>query len=175
MTTAVVKWGAICAVAGLALVGCGKKDAEPAAAPAAPAPVVLKPPVPPVSINAVMVEWIDHAGHELWDVERTGKAPKSAADWAIVEEHATQMAAAGALVALGGTGVQDAKNHESPSWQTWSKKLSEAGLAEVAAARARDMEALRTANGQLVEVCEGCHKEFKPAIPSEGLVHTHTH
>jgi len=24
-----------------------------------------------------------------------------------------------------------------------------------------------------VESCEGCHKEFKPSLPSEGLVHRH--
>jgi hypothetical protein len=31
------------------------------------------------------------------------------------------------------------------------------------------------ANGQVVESCEGCHKEFKPDLPTEGIVHTHDH
>jgi len=26
---------------------------------------------------------------------------------------------------------------------------------------------------QLVEAFEGCHKRFKPALPSEGIVHSH--
>jgi hypothetical protein len=37
------------------------------------------------------------------------------------------------------------------------------------------MEALVAANGQLVDACEGCHKEFKPQLPSEGIVHAHAH
>jgi hypothetical protein len=34
---------------------------------------------------------------------------------------------------------------------------------------------LVAANGQLVQSCEGCHKEFKPELPSEGVVHAHAH
>ena len=37
------------------------------------------------------------------------------------------------------------------------------------------MEALVAANGRLVEACEGCHKQFKPALPSEGIMHSHVH
>ena len=36
-------------------------------------------------------------------------------------------------------------------------------------------DAVVAANGQLVDVCEACHKAFKPALPSEGIVHKHTH
>jgi len=35
--------------------------------------------------------------------------------------------------------------------------------------------ALVAANRQLVESCEQCHKEFKPALPTEGIVHIHAH
>ncbi len=135
----------------------------------APAPRV------PVSINAEMVALVDHAGHALWDVEQAGKAPKTAADWANIGEHATQLAAAGSLVQLAGTGVNDAVWTQSAGWQKWSKALSDAGLAALKASESKNLEALVTANGQLVDACEGCHKEFKPSLPSEGITHTHAH
>ena len=48
----------------------------------APAPAALES---PVSINAEMVALIDHAGHELWDVEQAG--PKAKIDWVSVDSH----------------------------------------------------------------------------------------
>jgi cytochrome c556 len=53
--------------------------------------------------------------------------------------------------------------------------LSNAGLAALKAAEAKNLEALVAANGQVVEACESCHKQFKPALPSEGITHTHAH
>jgi hypothetical protein len=38
---------------------------------------------------------------------REGKAPKSDSDWEMVAEHATQLAAAGSLIAIPGIGVND--------------------------------------------------------------------
>jgi cytochrome c556 len=129
----------------------------------------------PVSINAAMVSIVDHAGHELWKVEGKGRAPKTKADWENLAEHATQLAAAGALVRVAGTGVNDVRWVAEPGWQKWSRALSDAGLAAVKATEAEDFKALVAANGQLVEACEGCHKEFKPQLPSEGIAHQHAH
>jgi cytochrome c556 len=154
---------------------------------AAPAPVEQKPAAPavtaaappplrsPVSINAEMVTIVDHAGHQLWEAERPGKAPKTDAAWANLEEHATQLAAAGALVSLAGTGTNDIVWTDSAGWQKWSRALSDAGLAALKASQDKNMDALVAANGRLVEACEGCHKEFKPDLPSEGIVHAHAH
>jgi hypothetical protein len=130
---------------------------------------------PPVSINAEMVALVDHAGHELWDLERDGKAPKSADEWVTAEEHATQLAAAGSLIMLAGSGPNDKTLTSQPGWQKWSRALSDAGVTAMKAAEAKDMKALVAANGRLVEACEGCHKEFKPALPSEGINHRHAH
>jgi hypothetical protein len=143
-----------------------QKPAQPAAE--APAPIRS-----PVSINAEMVTFIDHAGHQLWDVER--RAPKTTEDWANVEEHATQIAAAGTLVAVAGSGVHDREWVDTPSWQKWSRAMSDAGLAALKASQEKNLDGLVAANGQLVDACEGCHKEFKPELPSEGIVHSHTH
>ena len=40
---------------------------------------------------------IDNSGHVLWDAEKEAGAPKDNADWLELEDHATQLAAAGTL------------------------------------------------------------------------------
>jgi hypothetical protein len=125
----------------------------------------------PVSINALMVDWIDHSGHVLWDAERDDHRPATEADWQELERHATQMAAAGTLIALGGTGPSDRIWAGQAHWTDLSRELSTAGVQATAAIKARNLEALVTANGALVDVCERCHKEFKPDAPTEGLTH----
>jgi hypothetical protein len=129
----------------------------------------------PVSINAEMVRIVDHAAHQLWNVEREGMAPKTDADWENLEEHATQMAAAGTLIRLEGTGVNDRDWVGRPDWQKWASAVSDAGVAAFKAVEAKNLQALTTANGQLVEACESCHKQFKPQLPSEGISHSHLH
>lgn len=132
-------------------------------------PAVLSP----VSINAEMVRVVDHAAHQLWNAETPEKAPKTDADWENIVEHATQVAAAGALIRLEGTGPNDRTFVQNPDWQKFATAVSTAGIAALKAGEAKNQEALVAANGQLVEACESCHKRFKPALPSEGIMHTH--
>jgi cytochrome c556 len=142
-----------------------------AAAPAAQAaPMTAKP---EVSINAVMVDLVDHAGHNLWDVEQEGKTPKTDADWENVVEHAVQIAAAGPAITVGGTGPSDAVWVKSPSWHNYAQQMSDAGVAAMNAAKSKNFDALVKANGELVASCEACHKEFKPDLPTEGITHKH--
>ncbi len=130
---------------------------------------------PPVSINAEMVALVDHAGHALWDVEIKGKAPKTDNDWENIAEHATQLAAAGSLITLPGSGPNDITLTQQPNWQKWSRAVSDAGMAALKASQTKSMEALLAANSDLVAACEGCHKEYKPSLPSEGITHKHMH
>jgi hypothetical protein len=146
--------------------------ASPSSAPVEAAPGTV---TPEVSINAVMVALIDHAGHSLWDVERTGKAPTTDEDWQVLEEHAIQIAASGPAITAGGSGPTDAAWVKSPSWHTYAQDMTNAGTDAMKAARNRDFAALVEANGRLVESCEQCHKAFKPELPSEGISHTHSH
>ena len=125
----------------------------------------------PVSVNELMVAWVDPSSHQLWDRERDGQAPKNESEWQEVERHGVQLAAAGTVIALGGTGRQDSGWAKSPDWKKFSLQLSQAGMAARDAARQRSFEALVTANGELVEVCESCHKAFKPDAPTEGITH----
>lgn len=162
----------------LLLVGCGS-ESQPPAQPAQTAPpaVTYTPPPsgPPVSINAEMVSVVDHAGHALWDVERKGKAPKTQGDWELVAEHAIQIAAAGTLITLPGTGPNDLTMTQQADWKKWARAMSDAGLAAFKASENKDMKALVAANSQLVEACESCHKQYKPSLPSEGIAHQHMH
>ena len=164
--------------AGVLLVtGCS--GSQPAAQPAQTVqPVVTStppPPGPPVSINAEMVSVVDHAGHALWDVEREGRTPKTQGEWELVAEHAIQIAAAGTLITLPGTGPNDLTLTQHVDWKKWSRAMSDGGLAAFKASERKDMTALVAANSQLVDACEGCHKQFKPSLPSEGINHQHMH
>jgi len=161
-------------VAALMVASCSAPKQEQAAPAAAPAPT---PPVVklPVSLNAAMVRLVDHSAHDLWDIEQPGRQPKTENDWENVEHHATQVVLAGATIRLEGTGVHDREWVMDEKWQAAAKAMSDAGVAALAAAEARNFEGVVAANGQLAESCESCHKEFKPSLPSEGIIHKHTH
>ena len=47
--------------------------------------------------------------------------------------------------------------------------MSVAGMNALKAAQAKDVKALDEAGSQLVEVCEACHKQFKPSLTTQGL------
>jgi hypothetical protein len=153
--------------------GSAPTEQQPAATQtqSSPVPAVTSP----VSINASMVSVVDRAGHALWSVEQEGNAPKTRQDWELVAEHATQLAAAGALIRVPGPGPSDVEWAANPEWQKWSRAMSDAAMAALKATEGENLDALVAANGQLVESCEGCHKEFKPDLPSEGITHGHAH
>lgn len=175
MKTTVITGFAMLAFGALSVAAC----TSPAPQESAPvSPAAIEQPVPTtgtseVSINAVMVALVDHAGHQLWNVEVEGKAPKTDAAWAVVEEHAIQIVAAGAAITVAGSGPNDAGWVGTPSWHTYAKQMSNAGVAAMNAAKNKDLPALVTANGQLVQSCVSCHKEFKPDLPTEGILHSH--
>lgn len=156
--------------------GCGSAappaSQSPPPAAAAPAASAI---APVTSINELMVTMIDNASHVLWDVEVEGQAPKDEADWLEVEDHALQIAAAGTLIQLGGTGPSDAAWVKETEWSTSAGQMSQAALAARQAAKDRNLEALVTANGQLVASCEACHDKFKPNAPTEGILHQRPH
>ena len=159
----------------LAFAACSTPPKESAPAPAAAAKPAEPAVTPTLSFNALMVSLIDNAGHVLWDVEKEGFAPKDDADWLEVEDHGVQLAAAATLLQLGGTGPADNGWVQQVGWKTNAQAMGVAGMAASAAAKARNKEALVKANGELVAACEGCHKQFKPSLPTEGLAHQRPH
>ena len=136
--------------------GCTSSQPQQAVQQAQPPAPTVKP---AVSINAVMVALVDHAGHVVWDAEQAGRAPKTDAEWQELEHHAIQLAAAGPLIALGGTGQADPGwAHNPPTGRSTRKSWTNVGLVILSATRSKNLESLVKANGQLVEVCESCHK-----------------
>lgn len=158
----VMRLGAVLGVS-VALVSCGNRQgAQSTAANEGPLPA----PATPFSINELMVMIVDQPGELLWDVEKTGHEPKTDEDWYQLENHAVALASAATMIQLGGTGPADAGWVKQASWRDDSKHLVNAALAARQAAKAKDLPALVTANGQIVEACEACHKEYKPDIPT---------
>src|SRR6516225_3872321 len=92
--------GVIGALGACLVAGCRAPAETPQAAtpPAASAASTTTPVLSPVSINAEMVRVVDHAAHQLWNAEREDMAPRTDEDWDGIVEHATQIAAAGALI-----------------------------------------------------------------------------
>ena len=84
-------------------------------------------------------------------------------------------AAAGTLIQLPGLGPNDAVWSGQDGWKTNAELMTEAANAALAAARARQLPALVEANGKLVLACVGCHNQFKPQLPSEGITHQRPH
>jgi cytochrome c556 len=156
---------------GVSLGACNKESTEKPAAASSAAPVVAAAPAPkpPFSVNEMMVMIVDQPGELLWDIEKPGHAPKTAEDWYQLEDHAVSLAGAATLIQLGGTGFNDNNWAATPEWRTSAQNLVAAALKARAAAKAKSMDALVAANGQIVDACEACHAKFKPDIPTGGL------
>ena len=156
---------AVAALLGASAYGLLGSAASLAQAPAAPPYVAL-----PISINAVMVALVDQAAHEIWD---GGNQDRDLTDreWLLIEQHALQLAAAGSVISLGGTGPADHGWALSPAWQDWSRKLSAVALEAKLAVDAKSKVALRDAGDKLTDACESCHTIFKPDLPTEGIMH----
>jgi hypothetical protein len=164
-------------VGGVALLlgGCNANVEQQTATPTSVTQPAEPTFTPVVSINALMVTWIDNAAHVLWDVEKEGFAPKDEADWIELEDHATQLATAGSLIQMGGTGKADPGWVLQTGWKTQAEAMTNAALAALSAAKGRNLDGVIKANSDLLLTCLGCHKEFKPELPSEGILHQRPH
>ena len=160
----------------VALIGCAEPqrgDAAAAPAPeAAPAADALSAPAPaavnrlPISLNSLMVALVNQAADPIWVA--AWHSPESEADWRELERRAVQLEVAGALLGVPGTGPLDDTWAASAGWQDWSAQLRQTGEDAVQAVQARDLQAISAVGDRIVEVCEGCHIEFKPNLPTGG-------
>lgn len=154
----------------LLLSACSQAPAPEAAKPAADAainPTAAPPIKPAISFNVLMVKFVDQVADSVWNA--AVEPPKTDADWDQVEFHATQLATTGTLMRVGGTGPKDMEWTNSPGWASFTDKMTEGALAAVQAAKTKDLAALRKAGDDIVLNCEGCHREFKLDLPTEGL------
>lgn len=125
------------------------------------------------SINAIMVALVDWSAHEVW--EASYKETMTDRDWVILRQHATELLASGTLVSLGGNGRADSAWVREPKWQAWTSTMIEESKAVLRAIDTKDQDSLLAAGGRLAEVCEGCHDDFKPDVPTEGIMHVPHH
>ena len=152
----------------LLVIGCAESKspapiAEPVSVQTEPTQTVMGL---PVSLNTVMVAMINQAADPLWVA--AWSSPETEADWRELQRRAVQLELGGTLLSVPGTGPLDAAWTGSEAWQNWSTQLSNIGGNAVAAVQARDIEKISAVGDDLVEVCEGCHLEFKPALPTGG-------
>jgi hypothetical protein len=122
-----------------------------------------------------MVGGIDHASDPLFNVGNavfgTGKVPKTDAEWREVEYHAYQMVILGKIIQLPGTGPKDVEWTSRPEWKGYAESLTGVGMEMLAKAQAKDAKGFDELSAKLVDVCEACHKAFKPDIPTMKIMH----
>lgn len=121
----------------------------------------------PVSINEVMASLINHSADPIWVA--AWRNPQTERDWRELEHLARQLQLGGALLTIPGTGPVDEQWTSRESWQDYSTQLSAAAGRAVNAARSRDVELIARAGDEIVDICEGCHIDFKPDLPTMNI------
>lgn len=121
----------------------------------------------PVSINEVMASLINHSADPIWVA--SWRNPQSDDDWRELEHLARQLQVGGSLLTIPGTGPADAQWVANIGWRDYANQLSAAAAEAADAARARDVQAVSRAGDTIVDVCEGCHIDFKPDVPTMNI------
>lgn len=120
----------------------------------------------PVSYNDVMVALVNEAADPIW--RAAWKTPETDQDWRQLERRATQLKLAGTLLSRPGNGPIDQQWSLRPEWNKWATQLMLSGNAAISAVESRSLEDVNRAGDMIVEVCEGCHIDFKPDLPTGG-------
>ena len=121
----------------------------------------------PVSINEVMASLINHSADPIWVA--AWRNPQTEEDWRELEHLARQLQLGGALLTIPGTGPVDEQWTNRQAWQEYSIQLSESAGRAVNAARSRDVELIGRAGDEIVDICESCHIDFKPDLPTMNI------
>ena len=151
----------VCLLALSLQLGCAASQEPPGPRPEAA-------PFRPVTDVKQTMAWIlDPATDVIWESAgtiitaegETDLAPTSEAAWENVRNQAATVAESGNLLML-------PSRSSGPAWDAYAQALVAAGQRAMAAAQARDADALFDAGGQLYVVCRGCHAQF--LIPEDG-------
>ena len=120
------------------------------------------PPYEPVAdVRQTMLWLLEPAADVIWDSAgtiitaegRTELAPTTDAGWENVRRHAVIVAETGNLLMLPGRAA-------GPDWIAYARDLQRTGRLAMAAAEARDADALFEAGGQLYQACVACHAQY---------------
>src|ERR1039458_9282029 len=82
--------------------------------------------------------------------------PKTAADWALLQNAALTLGETGNLLLLPG------RAKDTGDWTKFSKAMVDAGSATFKAANAKDAKALSDAGDKAYDTCENCHTKYLP-------------
>lgn len=121
----------------------------------------------PISINEVMASLINHSADPIWVA--AWRNPQNDEDWRELEHLARQLQVGGALLTIPGTGPADRVWTDNAEWRAYAQQLSNSAARAVNAARAKDVGLISRAGDEIVDICESCHIDFKPAIPTMNI------
>ena len=121
----------------------------------------------PISINEVMASLINHSADPIWVA--AWRNPQTDEDWRELEHLAHQLQVGGALISIPGTGPVDELWTRRGSWREYANALSVTAGRAVNAARSRDVELIERSGDEIVDICESCHIEFKPDLPTMNI------
>jgi len=113
-----------------------------------------------------MVHVIEPAAEVYWDsvgivmdAEGTHEiAPANSSEWLAVQNAAATVIEAGNVLMI------PARRRDDPRWIEMARALSSAGVEALAAADARDTDAVFEAGGNMYLACANCHAAFAPAL-----------
>jgi hypothetical protein len=142
--------------------GCSRQAAAPAA-PAVPAPLPLT-----LTTLEVMRAAVQIPADGIWAVQYEEKLSDPA--WLLLDQDASDLAAAATLVSTPGSGKNDKAWAANADWQAWSLDLQKTALQVREAAKTRDLMKLQTSGDHLQEICQACHDKYRPQVPSDGVV-----
>ena len=91
------------------------------------------------------------ASNALFNVPR--QVPGDDAGWDAVRNQAVILAESGNLLMVGD------RAGDSGVWMETSRALTDAGEAALAAALARDVDAITSVGDQIIDACERCHEK----------------
>ncbi len=163
---------AFSAAASLALAlaaGCMPSSKPPVAAAvpegATPSSTALPLTVP---INAIMVSLVDFSADGVWR-PAVQETPLSDRQWLLAEQDATNLLASASLITMRGTGVNDEAWILEPDWRRWAIDMQSTAGQALSAVEAKDQARLKLVGDHLVEICQSCHRKYKPGLPSMGI------
>jgi hypothetical protein len=139
-------WGLVV----LLMVGC-ESPAPPAAVPYEPI-VDVRETMDWILLPAAEVIW-DSAGTVITAEGHRELAPTTEAGWEEVRRNAAIVAETGNLLMVPG-------RTQGPEWIAYSRGLHVTGRLAMAAAEARDPDALFDAGGAVYQACVGCHTRY---------------
>tara|TARA_R110002073_G_scaffold315016_1_gene487439 strand:+ start:1315 stop:1692 length:378 start_codon:yes stop_codon:yes gene_type:complete len=114
-----------------------------------------------------MASLINHSADPIWVA--AWRNPQNNNDWRELEHLARQLQVGGALLSIPGTGPADRVWTDNAEWRAYADQLSAAAARAVNAARAKDVGLISRAGDEIVDICESCHIEFKPALPTMNI------